>query len=143
MEITLSETNIWRSIKKFWYDQLDGVVSIFFDRVITKSQKADLSQWVTIFIEGVIPGHVSDASMTIYMFSTQDSEGDNLAELRDTIFDLLTPGYIDFYDTSTVPWVKAGAFLVYIRNESRIFYNPDRTKMKYLTCDLKWPSIWS
>lgn len=144
MDPTLKETNVWRSIKKFFVDGLDttGIIP-YFDRVLHRPTKDAPEKWVNILVENIIPHHVSDASMTIFCFSKEDREGDELSEVRDEIINLLYAGFIDFYDTSKDPWEKIGGMKVTVTGQSNTIYNPDQSKMLYIQTTIKWGAVWS
>ena len=144
MDSTLKETNLWRSVKKFFVDGLESTdITPYFDRVVQR-QSSDLpSKRINVLIENPVPGHVSDASMTIFCFSAEDREGDELAEIRDEVIGLLYPGVIDLYETSNDPWTKVGGIKVIVNGQSNTIYNPDNTKMMYIQTTLKWGAVWS
>ena len=145
LDATLKETNIWRSIKKFFIENTgSGSPSypVYFDRVIVAGNFTD-EQWINVTVENVIPNYVSHAVMTIYLCSRFDREGDELACMRDFVLQYLYSGYIDLYDTTTDPWKKIGAMKLFIKEQSDTLYNPDRSKMIYFLCLLKWGAVWS
>ena len=143
MDASLKETNVWRSIKKFFVDGLGGTdITPYFDRIVSTTDK-DITKWVNILVENIDPHHVSDANMTIFCISKEDREGDELSEIRDTIIDLLYPGHIDFYDTSVDPWSKVGGMVVINNGQSNTVYNPDQSKMLYIQTTIKWGAVWS
>ena len=140
MDESLKEANIWRSVRKYFIDNLNSKVPVYFDRIVTASSDSASDQWVNIMIEALTPAHVSNAVMTLFLFSKQDREGIELAELRDTVLELLYPGSIDLYDAD---WNKVGALSVFIDSQSGTNYNPDQSKMLYIQCGLKWGTVWS
>lgn len=143
MDATLKETNIWKSIKKFWLDGIDTTVTpVYFDRIVTTAQKEE-NQWICVDTEDVLPAHVSSALMNVYMFSKEDKEGDQLIALRDTILELLYDGRISLYDTSVSPWNKVGGMMLYIINQSGIGRTDNKVKMRYMEILLKWGAVWS
>src|SRR6056297_2247734 len=109
MDATLKELNLWKSIKKFWIDGLSPT-AVYFDRIFESDRTDD--QWVSVIVDGLRPAHVHIASMRIYLVSKYDAEGDDLVNLRDTVFAMLEPGRIDLYDVSLDPWEKIGGILV-------------------------------
>ncbi len=144
MDATLKETNVWRSIKKFFVDGLNGTdITPFFERPFVRSSSNAPNKWVTILVENIVPHHVTDGNLTVFCFSKQDNEGDELVYIRDEIVSLLYPGHINLYDTSKDPWVKIGGMKVFITGESNNTYNPDQSKMVYIQAVLKWGAVWS
>lgn len=144
MDASLKETNVWRSIKKFFVDGLNETdITPYFDRILQRPSDNAPNKWVNILVENIEPHHVSDASMTIFCISKEDHEGDELSAIRDTIIELLYPGHIDFYDTSVDPWVKVGGMVVINDGQSNTIYNPDQSKMLYIQNILKWGAVWS
>ncbi len=140
MDESLKEANVWRSIRKYFIDNLNSTVPVHFDRIITPPTDSAPDQWVNIMVEAPTPAHVSDAVMTLFLFSKQDREGIELAELRDTVLELLYPGSIDLYDAE---WNKIGALSVFVDSQSSTNYNSDQSKMIYIQCALRWGSVWS
>lgn len=144
MDASLKETNVWKSIKKFFVDGLNGTdITPYFERPFVRSTDNAPDKWVTILLENIVPHHVTDANLTVFCFSKQDHEGDELVYIRDTIIDLLYPGTIDFYDTSVDPWVKIGGMSVFVVGQSDNTHNPDQSKMRYIQNVLKWGAVWS
>jgi hypothetical protein len=146
MDATLKETNLWRSLKKFFVDGLKGTGIVpYFERVLHRPTKDAPEKWINVMLENPVPGHVSDASMTIFCFSKKDLEGDELADVRDEVINLLYVGYIDLYDATTDPdnWTKVGGIKVTVNNQSNTIYNPDNSKMIYIQTILKWGAVWS
>ncbi len=140
---TLSQTNIWRSVKKFFLDGLDSSIEVYFDRILTAPRSDTPDQWVSVLLYEIEPKVVSEAFMPIYMFSKNDPEGDKLYLLRDSILELLYPGYIDLYDTTVDPWEKFGGITIILKPQGKVTYNPDKTKMISFLPMLKWGAKWS
>ncbi len=143
MDATLKETNIKRSIKKFFVDGLTEI-PVYFDREITSAQiEKGPKKWVTIYLEGLTPRHVSEAQLFVYLFVKGDPEGDELTELRDTVFELLESGTISLYDTYKEPWEKVGGLFVVPLTPSRVAYHSDQSKMIVLNHVIRWGTVWS
>lgn len=140
MDATLRQTDLWRSVKKFFWDGLSGSVDLHFDRILT-SPNNNPDIWVCVLLEQISPKTVSSAYVPIYMFSRHDDEGDNLYALRDMVFELLYPEHITLFDTSKDPWEEAGGIIVKIESQSKMIYNPDRTKMIYFSSKLLWGAL--
>lgn len=139
MDPTNKETNIRRSIKKFF---VDGITTtpVFFDRSFTMNPQSD--EWLNIILEAIRPRDVSIASMLIYLNTANDLEVDKLSLLRDTVVELLEPGRVDLYDTFVTPWVKVGGMQLIIESQSRMRYTPDQSKMCWIRTTLRWGAVW-
>lgn len=140
MDATLKETNLWKSIKKFWIDNLSPT-PVYFDRIFENGRTDN--QWVSIIVDGLRPAHVHRASMRVYLVSKNDAEGDDLASLRDTVVDLLEPGRIDLYDVSLDPWEKIGGIMVAIDSQTSPSKVPGNRKIKSIQTTLRWGAVWS
>lgn len=140
---TLSQTNIWRSIKKFFLDGMDSSTKIYFDRILSAPESDTPDQWICVMLHEIDPKVVSEAFMPVYMFSRNDPEGDNLYLLRDDVMEIFFDGYISLYDTTKDPWEKVGGIKVNLRPQSKIVYSPDQVKMVYMLSLLKWGAQWS
>ena len=144
MDPTLREVNIWKSVKKFFVDGLEGSGIIpYFDRIISRPSKEAPDKWVNVLVENPNPAHVSSATMTVFCFSREDHEGDDLAQVRDKVLELLYPKFVDLYDASTDPWTKVGGMMVTVSQQSNTVYNPDNSKMLYIQTTLRWGAVWS
>lgn len=137
---TLMETNLRRSIKKFF---LDGIMSgesipVWFDRTVSPPD-TETDRWVNVKLQTTMPRTVSVGSVDVYMFSKNDLEGDQLADLRDKVLNLLYPRNIDLYDGS---WNKIGGIQVTIEEVGPQRYNPDGSKMSSMGLTLRWGAKW-
>lgn len=144
MDTTQRETDIWRSVKKFWLDGLTDI-KVFFDNIVISSVAPSENQWIVVKLENIMPGHVSTARMTVFLFTREDSEGDDLTTLRDTAMNLLSEGYIDLYNTEPEEgdsWQKVGSMLVDEFNQSRTIPSPGPSRMRYIETTLKWGAVW-
>ena len=143
MDATLKEVNIRKSIKKFFVDGLPNI-KVFFDRELNTAWfPSGPAQWVTVYLQGLRPGHVSNAYMPVYIFTKQDREGELISELRDTVFELLEPGSIPLYNTSVSPWIKIGGLMLTNMSQSGIIYHEDQSKVVVMHNTLKWGAVWS
>ena len=70
MDPTLKEINLWRSTKKFWYDEFGS--EVFFDKAFNVERQNP--QWIGVAVSGIFLGQISNAFMKVY---------DNREELRD------------------------------------------------------------
>lgn len=143
MDATLKETNIVRSIKKFWIDNFTYAPVYFERRLASAMKKDEIDQWVNVLLYGITPAHVSEIDMNIYMFTKYDSEGDEIVQLRDEVVKLLYPAKIDIFDTEKDLWEKIGGFHIRIDNQSQVIYNPDQSKMVAIMTTLRWGAVWS
>lgn len=142
MDATLKEVNIRRSVKKFFLDGLPNH-NVNFERVITPGDST-VVKWMNISIENLRPAVVSNAILTIHMFTTHDYEGNDLAEMRDEVVELLEPGFIPLYDTQGSPsWQEIGAISLFFNAQSKASYAPNNAKMLYIQNVMKWASVWS
>lgn len=144
MDATLRETNLWRSIKKLFVDGLESTEIVpYFDRIVSNPTKDAPNKWINVMIENPNPAHVSEATMTVFCFSKEDHEGDELAQIRDEIIRLFYPKFIDLYDTSTDPWTKIGGMLVVVNDQSGTIFTQNNSKMLYIQTTLRWGAVWS
>ncbi len=142
MDATLKETNLRRSLKKFFIDGLPDV-HIRFDRIITAAMLDESpKQWIHVGLRRLRINQVSEAEIPVVLFSQLDEEGIELSLLRDRVLELLYPGLIDLYDTFQNPWVKVGGFFVTIMPQLGTTYNPDQSKSITLPLILKWGAVW-
>lgn len=141
MDNTLKETNIWGSIKKFWIDGLPSK-KIYFGRIVTEPGSENEKQWLSIQTSDLVPAQVSSAFMTIYMFSKEDAEFDDLVALRDDVLALLAEGQIDLYNVSGEAWEKIGGMLVDINSQGNPIPIAGKAHMSHLETILKWGAVW-
>ena len=143
MDATIYHTNIWKSVKKLFVDGLTlPSTNIFFDDIVAEPAGISGNTWVCITVSDPIPGHVSRATLTIYMFSSEDSEGDDVIALRDDVMGLLEPGSFILYNTTVTPWVELGGVSVYPSFQSPKSRLTNKINMLYLENRLKWGSVW-
>lgn len=141
MDNTLKEVNLWNSIKKFWIDGLSNR-KIYFGTIVTAPASENEKQWISIQTSDLLPAHVSSAFMTIYMFSKEDIEFDNMVALRDDVLSLLAEGRMDLYNTSTDPWELIGGMLLDVNFQGNPVPIAGKTHMSYLETILKWGAVW-
>lgn len=139
LDPTVLETQLRASVKKFFVDNMEteNGVKVGFDRTVSPPA-GDHKQWVNVSLDNIIVKQVSDAVLNIYLFTRDDIEGTKLSQLRDTLFQYLYEGYIDYYDSE---WNKVGGMLLFIDEESGIQYVSDSTKMKSLIATLRWSAL--
>lgn len=140
MDASLKEINLWKSIKRFWKEGLDGTSKVYFDKFFDTKRRAD--RWVGVELSGVRPDQVSQAFMKIYIYSRKDHEGDELVTLRDSVMELIEPSFFTLYDTSLDPWESIGGVQIIEVNQSPIQNMPDGVKMKLIQTLIKWSAVW-
>ena len=136
---TLSEANLRRSVKKFFLDGLPGK-HVIFDRSFSPPEDQNILEWVHIRTGNMLPRIVSEAVVTIYMFTRQDLEGDRLAELRDEVMELIYPCHLTLYDES---WNNVGGIIFEVDNASDHKYTENSEKVEFITLILQWGGKWS
>ena len=143
MDITLKEVNLKQSIKKFFVDGLPSQ-NLNFDAILSPDLvSSDTVQWMSILLEGGNLGTVSEVQMSLFLFTRNDKEGDDLSAFGDDVIGLIYDhGNFDLYNTSVTPWVKIGGVNIHIQNQSNMDSTPDGTKMKYIQTLLKWTAKW-
>ena len=139
MDATNKETNVRRSIKKFFFEGIADV-PIYFDRSFTANAPSD--QWISVILQALRPRAVSIMSMPIYLNTTNDIEGDKLSMLRDKVVELLEPGRLDLFDTFQTPWVKVNGIQLVIESQSRLRFGPDQSKTCWIMTTLRWGAKW-
>ena len=142
LDTSLSQTAIWKSIKKFYVDNFIAT-PVHFERVLSSKTKPSQDKWVVVSLDDFAPGHISESILYNYIFSKRDFERDELFEIKDAIMELVFPGSFPLYDVSSIPWEPAGAVSIYFHRLGKVQYTPDQCKMLSLTFRLKWASVWS
>ena len=82
----------------------------------------------------------------VYCLSRQDPEGVKLAEIADTLMDLLVDNSlqdglrrIPFYDISKTPWENIGAMIVQdVWDAPSVDMVEDETKLKIFSVRMRW-----
>jgi len=147
MDGTLKETNLLRSIRKFWIDGLTTgealELPVFFGSVKVTKSYPDAKKWIMVQLEDVLPNQVSTALMTIFMFTREDEFGDVLTGVRDKVIELLYPGYIDLYETGSTPWQKIGGIKTHVAYQSSPMpATASETRIVHIEVILKWGAVW-
>jgi len=144
-------TNIWRSTKKYFVDNLQTAQSIpvYFEREFvdfkTEIENA-IKQWVIVDNDGVSHfGSTTNMFLTIYIHSRDDSEGTELYKLRDKLIEMLTDvtdtdqiRRMPLFDTEQDPWVEEAQGLLFLQDESPMYYSDDGTLFKSIKVTLRW-----
>jgi len=140
MDETLKEANLKRSVKKFFWDTFytGESIQVYFDRLNLPPENGSINQWISVRMKDLIVDQVSSVDLLVHLFTKRDWEGDQLAALRDTVFNCLQGG-IEFYDAD---WTQLGGLKVYHDHETETMNLPDGIKMKTLTLNLKWGAVY-
>jgi len=149
LDATAREANIWDSIKKFFLDNIT-TYSVSFDKSLSAPATSGtaLDRWFSVVMGSVEIGDMSDIVIDIYICTRKDNEWHKNAQMKDTMFELLTdPTQTDatrripFYQSHpTDPWVEIGALLIMEIIESPRLEAADETKYKVLHCRLRTAS---
>lgn len=139
MDATLRELNIRRSVKKFFVDNFTET-PIRFDRIITAEATTD--RWICVVLGGLRPHHVSQCTMEVHVFTTEDPEGIKCSKVRDSVMELLFPAHIPLYDTHQTPWKNVGGLFIDFLPQSDTTFNRDQSRMTSVTVFLKWGTVW-
>lgn len=139
MDASVKRTNIYKSIKKFFWDSLysEKGYNVVFDKEFSPPQ--DVDNWINILLENLESDVVSSAGISIYIFTRKDTEGNKVTEIRDDVIDYLRDGFLDLYDENMD---KFGGGRIYIESENGISHVGDETKMISIVCTLRWGAKW-
>jgi len=145
------EANIRDSIKKFLIDNFYTTESIAlsFDKVLSTPniQGIAVDRWIGIKFGTMSMDALSSLTLDLFLCTRKDPEYFRLAQLRDTVFDYLTDNTqtdgmarIPLYRSyATQAWtLLAGGFVVQDIIEGAQYELEDLTKVKQLTCILRW-----
>lgn len=143
------ESNVKGSLKKYFVDALGSTVT--FD---TSLAAPDLrvrgvnavKQWYNIDFGEFGRDSLALFYFEVYCLSRQDPEGVKLAEIADTLMDLLVDNSlqdglrrIPFYDISKNPWENIGAMVVQdIWDTPSVDMVEDETKIKIFSVRMRW-----
>jgi len=151
LDPTARRANFKDSIKRFFCSGYTGELT--FDKSLSSPDLLNdksVDRWVNIDLGEIDRGYMSTVPLEVYCASRKDPEGFKLAQLTDTMVDLLsdttmTDGMkrIPFY--RSVPsgpddWVLLGSFVVQDIIESKELRAPDNTKYIILFVTLKTAS---
>ena len=143
--------NIKDSWKRFLNVNLrTETVYVAFDNSLAQPsvQGRPMEKWVTIRIGQFVPGTLSDQIVEFYCCTRRDAEGYKCAQLRDTVYELLTDikdafKRIPLYRSHpTAAWVEIGKILIHREwiRESGEVEGPDDTKIRTLTVRTRFAS---
>jgi len=134
--------NIRRSIKKYFTDHLTILdnINVYYDIAVTPlPNDSDVDEWVVIHFGEHMPASVSSLTLSLFLLTRRDIEGDDLADLYDKVQAYVHPGQIDLYD---VEWNKIGGAKVYPKPNQGYTYTWDKTKIQKTFIELKWGANW-
>ena len=148
---TAREANVRDSIKKYLIDNLyttEGVC-LSFDKVLSTPniQGIAADRWVGIRFGSIDMDSLSTLMLDLFLCTRKDPEYFRLAQLRDTIMGYLTDNTqtdsmarIPLYKSySSQAWeLLSGGFVVQRIIEGQQYELEDLTKVKQLTCILRW-----
>jgi len=143
------DTDLKRSLKKYFLDNLETTESLplFFEELSeTPSVNGiKLLKWVVITFGRGDLGPVSERQVSLDVYTRNDSEGDELSSLIDTIMGYLldedsTNGLatIPFYDTSNIPWVVVGGIIPFLQPALNEMEGEDGIRFKAINLLCKW-----
>lgn len=147
LDPTLSEACLKNSIKKFFVDNIftaEGI-DIDFDvqYVMPEDVGGEVDKWISIKFGAIEGGTLSRSHIIVNLFTREDTEGTDLAILRDTVLEKITDlnatdgrVRITLYDLT---WNPIGGIIPSLTLESdEAGVLKDGTKWKWLRIDLKW-----
>jgi len=158
LDATAREANVIDSIKKYFVDNIFTTkgIPLSFDDALTQPKltgsPSEVDKWVNILPGPIDFKTMSDFMLEIFCCVRKDDEGFKLAQLRDTVQELLTDTdgtypdgmkRITFYQS--VPggqsnWVSLGALVVQDITDSGRMKAGDETKFRVLTVRLRFAS---
>jgi hypothetical protein len=150
LDATARESNIWDSIKKYFVDSVPSAIPITFDRALSapKTTDQEVTRWLTFVLGPIDIQVLSDITLDIYCCTRNDNEWFKLAQLADTVRELITDTTttdgmkrITFYQSHpTNPWTEIGKFIIQEIVESNRMTAQDETKYKIFHVRLRTAS---
>ncbi len=145
------ESNIRDSLKKFIVDSFytaEGI-NLSFDKVLSTPdvQGISVDKWIGIRFGVMSMDALSILNLDLFLCTRKDPEYFRLAQLRDTVFSYFTDNIktdgmarIPLYRSyASQPWVQLdGGIVVQEIVEGAQYELEDLTKVKQLTCILRW-----
>lgn len=93
MDETVKQATVYRSLRKFFIDNLytDLGIEVSFDRnlSIPYMHNKDLTEWVSIQLDELYISQLTEQDLRIYCCTRQDPEGFNRVQLVDNVNSLL------------------------------------------------------
>jgi len=152
LDPTARRANYKDSLKKFFVDELETGkgVELMFDKSLSTPDLINktVNRWVNVDLGDIDRSYMSSINIDIYCCTRADAEGFRLAQLTDTVMELLTDTTttdgmkrIPFYRSHpTDAWTLLGAFVVSEIIESREMESVDATKYIIMSCLLRTAS---
>jgi len=152
LDPTARRANFKDSLKKFFVEELETGkgVELMFDKSLSTPDliNKDVNRWVNVDLGDIDRSYMSQIHIDIYCCTRKDPEGFRLAQLTDTVMELLTDATttdgmkrISFYRSHpTDAWTLLGAFVVSEIIESREMESVDETKYIIMSCLLRTAS---
>lgn len=146
MDKTLSEVCVRDSIVKFFVDALvttESLTVLFDEDIDAPGSYPDKYVSIRFGQLGIEERGFSFQIMNIHMITSKDPEGMILSGLRDTVFKYLTDDTegvkrVPFYNSSVIPWVQIGGFLITGITESPQMDGAAQTKIKSVIIKLQF-----
>lgn len=154
LDPTSRESNLQDSVKKYLIDNLyttEGV-HLSFDKVLSTPnvQGIAVDRWVGIRFGPIDMDTLSTLILDMFLCTRKDPEYFRLAQLRDTVMGYLTDNTqtdsmarIPLYRSySSQEWeLLDGGIVVQRVTEGQRYELEDLTKVKQLTCHLRWGTV--
>lgn len=151
LDPTQRESDLFSSVKKHMIDSLSLLnIPVFFEYLPAPpvdSNGAIYTKWCCCILGDREFGTVGEAELFLVLFTRDDSEGDDLAALSDSVLgcfidptSLNGMRLITYYNTITLPWVAVGGILPFVGACSKRHKGRDLTKYKTIPVTLKWGS---
>lgn len=141
------EVDFKNSIKKYFLDSLETIeqLKIFFEslfEVPVDSSGKKLKSWVVVSFGYRNLGNVSEQQVSLDLYTTEDNEADDLAELVDAVMNYLIDEdsinglkTIPYYDSS---WAVVGGIIPFIQPAFGRMESEDGVQYKSINLLCKW-----
>jgi len=154
LDPTARESNFRDSLKDYFITGIETTegIPLTFDKALSSPnlQGKTVHRWVSVIIDTIQLGTMSEMSIRLFCCTRQDNEGFKLAQLRDAVMGYLVNDgtgadgqvRIPFYRSTPIRanWILLGSLLVQDVFESGQMEAPDETKYKIITVRLRTPS---
>jgi len=149
LSVTTREADFYGSIKKHFLgiESVSGIKTFFGElaEIPVDSLGVKCTSWVVLVMGRRDIGPVSEQQIGIDIYTRNDSEGDNLSILYDTVMEYIVDEdaphgltIIPFYDTSTVPWVVVGGIMPFLQPALGRMQGDDFTQFRSINILCKW-----
>ena len=142
LDPTLQEANFRRSVKKYFVDTLYTTKGIYisFGATYKEPDESDgtaIDKWINFHFDGVpIKGTLSRGRVAAFMFSRRDTDGTELAalkdELMDQLIDLTMPDGIRRVPLYDADWNVIGGMMVSTGADSKEERGGDDTLYRFI-----------